>query len=65
MLILPMNEYANSALFTIMNGEGGLVKIYRKEVDTTPELGHPVRCNSLSNCVVEMGKGLTELLLAL
>jgi len=33
----------------------GLVKICRKEVDATPELGHAVRCNSLSNCVVEIG----------
>jgi hypothetical protein len=34
MLILPTNEYANSALLTIMNVESGLVKICHKEVDT-------------------------------
>jgi hypothetical protein len=65
MLILPMNEYADSALLTIMNGAAGLVKICRQEVDTTPELSTLSRCNSLNHCVVGIEKSLKELLLAL
>ena len=57
MLVLPIDEYANFALLTIMDGGSRLVKICRKEVDTTFELGHPVRRNSMSNCVVEIGEG--------
>ena len=48
-----------------MNGGAGLVKIWRREVDTAPERGRTVQCNRLGNFVVEMGKDLTELPLAL